>query len=179
MKILFGADVVPTKESEQLFIEGKIDELFGDVVKLIKDADRTVINLECALTKSDNAIKKSGPNLKADEQCADALKKLGVTDVALSNNHTFDFGIEGLKDTMDALERAGLSYFGIGDNDELSRKPYLMEQEGKKIGIINVCEHEFSYALPDRIGANPFDPFLAHIVNNIFITPLIIELILK
>ncbi len=160
MKILFGADVVPTKESEQLFIEGKTDELFGDVAKLIKNADRTIINLECALTKSDNAIKKFGPNLKADEKCADALKKLGVTDVALSNNHTFDYGIEGLKDTTDSLERVGLPYFGIGDNEELSRKPYLMEQEGKKIGIINVCEHEFSYALPDRIGANPFDPFL-------------------
>lgn len=26
--------------------------------------------------------------------------------------------------------------------------------------MINVCEHEYSYALPDRIGANPYDPYL-------------------
>lgn len=160
MKLLFGADIVPTETSEQLFIEQRVEELFGDVAELIKNADRTIVNLECALTKSNNAIKKFGPNLKADEKCADALKKLGVTDVALSNNHTFDFGIEGLKDTTDALDRVGLPYMGIGENDTESRKPYFIEQDGKTIGIINVCEHEFSYALPDRIGANPFDPFL-------------------
>ena len=160
MRILFGADLVPTETSEQLFIEGRVGELFGDVAKLIKAADRTIINLECALTRSDNGIKKFGPCLKADPKCADTLKKLGVTDVMLSNNHTFDFGIERLKDTMENLERVGLPYVGIGENDTESRKPYIIEQEGKKIGFINVCEHEYSYALPDRIGANPFDPFI-------------------
>jgi poly-gamma-glutamate synthesis protein (capsule biosynthesis protein) len=88
------------------------------------------------------------------------LKKLGVTDVALANNHVFDFGLEGMRDTQKALEDAGLPYFGIGENDTDSRKPYFIEGEGKKIAIINVCEHEYTYALPNRPGANPFDPFL-------------------
>lgn len=160
MKILIGSDVVPTEQTEQLFIDGDIRTLFGDVCELVKNADRTVINLECALTKAKNGIKKFGPCLKADPKCADALKKLGVTDVMLSNNHTFDFGIQGLKDTMENLKRVGLPHTGIGENDTDSRKPYIIEQEGKKIGFINVCEHEYSYALPDRMGANPFDPFL-------------------
>lgn len=160
MKILIGADVVPTASTEKKFVEQDLAALFGGVTELIKAADRTIVNLECALTDSDNAIKKFGPNLKADVRCADALKTLGVTDVALSNNHTFDFGIPGLNDTVKALETAGLPYFGLGENDEDSRKPYFIEQDGKRIGIINVCEHEYSYALPDRVGANPFDPFL-------------------
>jgi len=33
----------------------------------------------------------------------------------LSNNHVFDFGIQGLKDTMENLERVGLPYAGIVD----------------------------------------------------------------
>lgn len=160
MKILIGSDVVPTKQTEQLFIDGDIQTLFGDVCELVKNADRTVINLECALTTSENGIKKFGPCLKASPFCADTLKKLGVTDVMLSNNHVFDFGIVGLKDTVENLERVGLPYAGIGENDTVSRKPYIVEQDGKKIGFINVCEHEYSYALPDRMGANPFDPFL-------------------
>ena len=61
---------------------------------------------------------------------------------------------------MAALDGAGIPYTGIGENDTDSRKPYYIEAEGKKIGVINVCEHEYTYALPDRIGANPFDPFL-------------------
>ena len=161
MKILIGADIVPkTDEVKQLFIDGDTQALFGGVCDLIKDADCTIVNLECALTKSENEIPKFGPCLKADPLCADTLKKLGVTHVALSNNHTFDFGIEGLKDTMESLDRVGLPYTGVGENDEDSRKPYIIEQDGKKIGLINVCEHEYSYALPNRMGANPYDPYL-------------------
>ncbi len=161
MKILIGADVVPkTEEVKQLFIDGDTQALFGGVCELIKNADRTVINLECALTTTTTEIPKFGPCLKADPLCADTLKKLGVTDVALSNNHVFDFGEQGLRDTMENLERVGLPYMGVGENDTDSRKPYIIEQDGKKIGIINVCEHEYSYALPYRMGANPYDPYL-------------------
>ena len=160
MKILIGADVVPTKATEELFVKQDLDTLFGDIKEMIANADRTIINLECALTDSEKGIKKFGPCLKANPKCADALKALGVTDVVLANNHSFDFGIKGLVDTMENLDRVGLPYTGVGRNDEDSRKPYIIEEQGKKIGIINVCEHEYSYALPDRMGANPFDPFL-------------------
>ena len=160
MKILIGSDVVPTEQTEQLFIDGDIQTLFGNVREFVESADRTIINLECALTSSKNEIKKFGPCLKANPKCADALKELGVTDVMLSNNHVFDFGIEGLKDTISNLERVGLPYTGVGENNEACRKPYVIEQEGKRIGIINVCEHEYSYALTNRMGANSFDPFI-------------------
>lgn len=161
MKLIFAADLTPKKpEVNQLFIEGKTKELFGDVLEVMQSADRVIVNLECALTHSENAIKKFGPNLKADPLCADTLKKAGITDIALSNNHVFDFGIEGLRDTLANLERVGLPYTGVGENDEDSRKIYYIEQEGIKIAIVNVCEHEYTYALPDRCGCNPFDPFI-------------------
>ncbi len=160
MKILIGSDIVPTEETEGMFIAGDTRELFGDVCDIIESADRTVINLECALTTADTKIKKYGPCLKADPRCADTLKKLGITDVMLANNHAFDFGVQGLTDTMENLERVGLPYTGIGENDTDSRKPYIIEQDGKKVGFINVCEHEYSYALPDRLGTNPYDPYL-------------------
>ncbi len=161
MKLLISADVVPQSEAvEDLFVQGDVQGLFGDVCELIKNADRTIVNLECALTNTTTEIPKFGPCLKADPRCADTLKKLGVTDVALSNNHVFDFGEQGLRDTMANLERVGLPYMGVGENDEDSRKAYIIEQDGKKIGLINVCEHEYSYALPYRMGANPYDPYL-------------------
>ena len=160
MKILIGADLVPTAYTEKLYVDGDVKTLFGSVADLAKNADRFIVNLECALTDSENRIKKFGPNLKATPAAVNAIKALGVTDVALSNNHTFDFGIEGLRDTVDTLDAAGLPYMGIGENDTDSRKAYYIEGEGKRIGIINVCEHEYSYAIPGRMGANPFDPFL-------------------
>ena len=160
MKLLFGADLVPTGVTEENYVKGDARTLFGKVCDLAANMDRVIINLECALTESDGAIKKFGPNLKAKPECVNGLKALGVTEVLLSNNHTFDFGTQGFIDTMKALEDAGLPYTGVGENDTDSRKPYFIEEEGKRIAIINVCEHEYTYAIPTRMGANPFDPFL-------------------
>ena len=160
MKLLIGGDVVPRPVNEQYFIDGDLKTIFGETVKLTKDADRILINLECALTTHEGIIKKFGPKLKCDPKCVNALKKFGVTDANLANNHIFDFGEKGLRDTLATLEGAGISYNGIGENDTDSRKPYIVEKDGEKVGVINVAEHEYSYALPNRIGANPFDPFL-------------------
>ena len=159
MKFLIGADIVPTEVTEQLFVEGNKEKLFGKINDLAAGMDRIIINLECALTDHDGAIKKFGPNLKATPAAINGIKAFGVTDVALSNNHVFDFGVKGLRDTVATLEAAGIPYMGIGENDQDSRKPYFFEQEGKRICIINVCEHEYTYALPNRMGANPFNPF--------------------
>ena len=160
MKLLIGGDVVPKETNEKYFIEGDVKTLFGKTVDLAKKADRVIINLECALTSSEEKIKKIGPNLRADERCVNAIKKFGVTDAMLANNHAFDYGKRGMRDTLRVLEEAGIEYTGVGENDTLCRKPHIMEKDGEKVGIINVCEHEYSYALPDRMGTNAFDPFL-------------------
>ena len=163
MKIIFGADLAPIPNlNEELFVKGDAKELFGEeALDIIKGADRFIVNVECALTNSDNAITKCGPNMKADPRCTNALVAAGVTDVVLANNHTFDFGIEGLRDTMAALDEAGIPYTGVGENDTDSRKIYYIDaEEGKKIAIVNVTEREYSYALPDRIGCNPYDTHL-------------------
>ena len=90
---------------------------------------------------------------------ADVLKELGVTVCGLSNNHTFDLGIKGITDTMAQLDRVGLDYTGWGNNYEDSRKNYVYEKNGEKICVIAVCEHEYSYAIENRMGARPFDEF--------------------
>ena len=160
MKILIGADLVPTTtDVNALFAKGDVKTLFNDVTEVAKNANRFIVNLECALTTTEQKIKKYGPCLKADPKTADTLKTLGVTDVVLSNNHVFDFGVRGLTDTLDKLNRVGLPYTGVGKNNEDARKIYYFEQNGKKIALVNVCEHEYSYALPDRMGTNAFDPF--------------------
>ena len=162
MKIVFGADIVPSKTKKlHHFVNRDARALFGDALDVIKGADRFAANLECALTHSEKPIKKCGPNIKIEPRITNGLVALGVTDVMLANNHVFDFGYEGYYDTLKALDEAGLSYAGVGENDTDSRKIYYIDLgEGKKLAIVNVTEHEYSYALPDRCGCNPYDPHL-------------------
>ncbi len=160
MKIVIGGDIIPTPNSEKYYLNKDVDYLFTDLMPIVKSADRAIFNLEGALTRSENRIKKFGPHLKGAPECADTMKMFGITDMALSNNHVFDFGIEGLDETLSALKGVGINYMGIGADENACRAPYYIEQDGIKIGFINVCEHEYSYATEDRVGCNPFDPFL-------------------
>ena len=159
MRIIITSDFVPTDFNMHLFEEGNIEELFADVPELFSTADRVVVNLECALTETGEPIPKFGPNLKAVPNTAKVMKDIGVTDCSLSNNHVLDFGVEGLKNTLKHIEDSGLNWTGVGENDTDSRKPLLIQGDDKTVAIISVCEHEYTYALPNRMGANPYDPY--------------------
>ena len=159
LKIIICGDISVTPESEEPFKKGDAEGAFGSICKLFKTADRTLVNLECAVTEHETGIKKIGPCLKGPVNTVLTLKNAGVTDCMLSNNHIFDFGKKGLYDTISELEKNELGYTGIGDNYDDSRKNLVIEEKGIKISVINVCEHEFSYATDNRIGARPFDEF--------------------
>ena len=159
MKTLLLGDLSPTPVSAPLFKAKKLSVLFGDAVALFENKDFVLVNLECALTEHDTPIKKFGPPLKAPSETAEILKSFGVTCCGLSNNHIFDYGIKGAADTLDVLNKNGIDYTGFGDNYEDSRKNYTFEKNGEKICVVAVCEHEYSYALDDRMGSRPFDEY--------------------
>lgn len=158
MKISICGDV-STTYSRDLFISGDIKALFNDVPGVFRDSDRVLVNLECALTEKETPISKKGPNLKGPLETARLLREIGATDCAISNNHIMDYGIPGVTDTINILRELGLNYTGFGDNYEDSRKNLIMEKDGVKVAIIAVCEHEYCYALENRMGGRPFDPY--------------------
>lgn len=159
MKLVICGDVSITEESSQFFETIDAKGAFNDIIDVHREADRVIVNLECATTESTNEIYKFGPCLKAPLNTAKTLKEAGVTDCSLSNNHIFDFGKEGLYDTIREIEAAGLNYTGIGENYEDSRRNLIIEHPDVKIAVIAVCEHEYSYAIDNRCGARPCDPF--------------------
>ena len=159
MKLVICGDLSVTAESRRAFENMDLAAAFADTLAIWANADRVLVNLECTLTESDHAIPKFGPNLKGPVSTADTLKMAGFTDCMLSNNHIFDFGREGMADTFEALDRCGLGYTGFGENYEDSRRDMVIEKDGVKVTIVNVCEHEYTYATDDRMGARPFDEF--------------------
>ena len=159
MKIFIGGDICPTDLTAPFYKATDVKTLFGDVADVMAQADYRIINLECALGESQTPIRKFGPNLQACTETAATLKKLGVDLCGISNNHFFDYGKDGVRQSFEALNAAGLDTTGYGEDYEDSRKNFVIERDGQKICIIAVCEHEYTYALPDRMGCRPFDPY--------------------
>ncbi len=159
MKALLVGDFCAIDKNMEFIKNVDVDTLFNDTLSLFKDNDLMFVNLECAITESGNVIKKYGPNLKVCREAAEVLKNIGTTVCGLSNNHIFDYGKEGVFDTLKALDEVGIPYTGFGENYEDSRKNYIVEKNGEKVALVAVCEHEYSYALENRMGSRPFDPF--------------------
>ncbi len=159
MKTLLLGDICPTDFTRDGFRNGNVEELFSDTMALFSGVDFSFINLECAITESENRIEKFGPNLKAPFGTEQVLRALGVSLVGLSNNHIFDYGKEGVRDTKNALDAVGIPHTGFGDNYEDARKNFTVTFGNEKVTFITVCEHEYSYALESREGSRAFDPF--------------------
>lgn len=159
MRLLLLGDICPTDTTAPYFKKKDYDTLFADSLSIFKEADYTVANLECAITEGEKRIKKFGPHLKAPYETAEVMKKIGVDCVGLSNNHVFDFGTQGIRDTIKALNDNGIAYTGFGDNYEDSRKDFIIEKNGERIAVITVCEHEYSCALENRMGSRPYDEY--------------------
>ncbi len=122
-----------------------------------EQVDLSILNLECPLVQEESPIEKVGPVLGASENCAKGLAALGIDVAGLANNHIFDHGEQGLRNTISACHRAGLKVVGAGEHLAEARRVLCQDVHGVRVGIVAVAEHEFSIALRDRPGANPLD----------------------
>src|SRR5690554_717673 len=142
MKILITGDFCPINRADIFNIDSKkvLDRGFQDI---LNQSDINITNLECPLTNSSKAISKTGPALKAHPNNIKLLKAMGFNLVTLANNHIMDYGSEGLKDTLDILEKNQIDYVGAGKVEDEIDVIYQTKDE-LTIAIINVCENEWS-----------------------------------
>lgn len=154
MKILITGDFCPINRADILNIDSKkvLDRGFQDI---LNQSDINITNLECPLTNSSKAISKTGPALKAHPENIKLLSEMGFNLVSLANNHIMDYGSEGLKDTLDILEKNQIDYVGAGKVEDEIDVIYQTKDE-LTIAIINVCENEWSTDDLNGYGANGF-----------------------
>lgn len=167
IKIIIGADIVPTKSNYDLFINSETQKLADSMIlNLLKNANYRIFNLEVPLTNIKSPIKKCGPNLIAPCETVKGIKAIGANLLCIANNHILDQGSEGFKSTVRTLESNGINYVGGGKLGEAS-KPFYFSIDKKTIGVYACAEHEFSIATEDKEGANPFEPLesLDHIAK--------------
>lgn len=168
MKLLIGADIVPTKEQYIYFANGNVEEVVDTKwFDLLESCDYSIFNLETPITDSLFPIRKQGENFSIPEKTIRGIKRLNPCFFTLANNHIMDQGVKGLKKTTQILTENGLSWGGVGNNLAEASRPFIFETDDAKIGIYCCAEYEYSIAGRNKPGANPFDPLysLDHIAE--------------
>lgn len=84
----------------------------------------------------------------------------------LANNHMMDFGEDGLAETKSRLQARGIPFVGAGDYKEATSS-MILEESGKKIGVISCAELQFGMAEEGRIGVAPMGIWLLDAIRRL------------
>lgn len=89
---------------------------WGDALRVLADEAPEVrlINLETAVTRSDDFAVGKAVHYRMDPDNLPSLTVFRPDVCTLANNHVLDLGVAGLEETLDALAGAGLSTAGAG-----------------------------------------------------------------
>jgi poly-gamma-glutamate synthesis protein (capsule biosynthesis protein) len=102
---------------------------------LFRTDDISVVNHECPITTRGTKIPKPY-NFRMRPDYAGVLPETGIDLVNLANNHIFDYGSEGLFDTISYLDSVGVLHVGAGRDQEEARKPVVLRCKGWRIGFL-------------------------------------------
>jgi poly-gamma-glutamate capsule biosynthesis protein CapA/YwtB (metallophosphatase superfamily) len=156
ISIIFAGDTMMDLSVKERIRKHGADYPFHFVKKQVIAADYAVLNLETAVTTSNDKFPKIY-NYKADPEALAGVKNAGFDLVTLANNHAMDFHEEGLLDTMKHVKDYGLDYVGAGANAEEAYSAHIVNIKGKKIAFLS-----FSHVLPSVAWyASPNKPGLA------------------
>ncbi|CAI8897610.1 PGA_cap domain-containing protein [Bacillus sp. IT-79MI2] len=113
------------------------DYPFQHVKDEITKADISFINLESAFTTREKKAPGQSFWIKSDPSTLQAIKNTGYDIVNIGNNHTLDYGQDGLMDTISHVEKLKLPYIGAGKNADDAYTAREITVKGKKIKFLS------------------------------------------
>jgi len=141
------------------------DPAFMGMVELIRGCDVAFTNTEVTLSRFRGwpVVESGGMALSVDPRRAHDLRQIGFNCTAFANNHTLNYGEEGVLRTLDALREADLVCAGAGASLGEARLPAYLDTVNGRVGLIG-CASSFAKGqrageqtaiLPGRPGLNP------------------------
>lgn len=129
---------------------------FKYVKNVTKSADALIVNFENPVTTSVNPVKGDVP-LKADPVYTHLLAEANkIVIAAQANNHAFDYGIEGMEDSLNNLKDSGIIPIGAGKDITEASKPAIITVGDRTITVLNYMDSnnfaEYSDAVMPKAG---------------------------
>jgi poly-gamma-glutamate synthesis protein (capsule biosynthesis protein) len=114
---------------------------FLEMIELIRDSDAAFANLEVLFHDYEPypAHQSGGTWMRADPSLAQELTWAGIDMVSRANNHTGDYGVEGLRLTTRYVDEAGLVHAGAGESLAEAREARFLETNRGRVAIISMA----------------------------------------
>jgi poly-gamma-glutamate synthesis protein (capsule biosynthesis protein) len=132
VRIVFGGDVMLDGGPGHALAHD--EDPFADVAPLLRSADIAVCNLECVVARHGTHMLKPY-TFKARPACLAVLQQHFAA-VSVANNHSGDYGPDGLLEELVLLEKASLPYFGGGRDKKEAHRPLILERNGRRIALL-------------------------------------------
>lgn len=121
---------------------GKERKTFAsEIITALQPCDYTVFNIEGPITLAP-PDKKSGLVVESSPAALGVLESLHCNVFNLANNHIFDHGLQGYRDTVEAAKQRGWLWLGAGETLQEASTPLILRKEDFAVGLISVCREE-------------------------------------
>lgn len=142
------------------------DYIWGEALGIIDrvNPDVRIINLETAITTSEDWWRGKGINYRMHPGNIRCLTAARIDGCALANNHVLDWGYSGLTDTLDALHAVGIRIAGAGATLREAQRPATFEVAGKGRVLLFSFGHSSS-GIPPEWAATAATPGVARLEN--------------
>ncbi|OOM82442.1 capsule biosynthesis protein CapA [Clostridium puniceum] len=121
-----------------------------NVSNIFSSDDYTLVNLETTFTDSNEKAPKDGEvfyNFKGPKEYVNILTKGSIEGVTIANNHIYDYGKQGITDTINVLKENNVDICGEGYK-------ILRDIQGVKFGFLGYTGWEYSNALKTKISTD-------------------------
>ncbi len=135
--ISFTGDILLDSWVGAAIDQNGVDYPYQHTKHILQKSDVTVGNLETSVSTRGTPEEKQFA-FRSKPETLQGLVNAGYDMVSIANNHTLDYGIGALFDTMTHLKNYGIGYSGAGKNEEEAFTAYYKTVNGKKIAILGL-----------------------------------------
>lgn len=167
LNIIFTGDILLDRGVRRVINHHGVDHLFSDGIdSVFRSAQIVVGNLECPATKIESPVFKQYI-FRSEPEWLDTLRQHGITHLNLANNHSIDQGREGLLDTKQNIEEAGMVPIGAGASMQKAAEPVLLASSPRKVWLVpslRLALENYSY-LTDKpcVSQEPMDSLMQRV----------------
>jgi poly-gamma-glutamate synthesis protein (capsule biosynthesis protein) len=118
------------------------DYLWGDALAELQYArpDVKIVNLETSITASEDSWPDKTVLYRMHPRNIGCITAAGITCCCLANNHVLDWGYQGLEETLQTLDRAGVARAGAGRNAAEAASAAALDVPGKgRVLVFSFC----------------------------------------